>query len=175
MQARLRTTLQNSRLEVADCTLSVDGLEAHLQGNIILRLPLAWSALDLQLTTRTTGTPPSTLVSLNSLLPAVPGSPGEHRATITGSAARQRYDRSCLLCAAGDLFCQCRAFGSKLPVAHRSDSTLSCPTPRLQIPDSRQRRRGPSPTEPQAAARRRDEHRQLRKCQAQPFSCRDPL
>ena len=87
VQARLRTTLQNSRLEVADCTLSVDGLEAHLQGNITLRLPLAWSALDLQLTTRTTGTPPPTLVSLNSLLPAVPGAPGEHRATITGSVA----------------------------------------------------------------------------------------
>lgn len=87
VQARLRATLQNSRLEVVDGALSVDGLEAHLQGNITLRLPLAWSALDLQLTTRVTGAPPPTLVSLNSLLPAVPGATGERRAIITGSVA----------------------------------------------------------------------------------------
>ncbi len=87
VQARLRATLQNSRLEVADGALSVDGLEAHLQGNITLRLPLVWSVLDLQLTTRVTGAPPPTLVSLNSLLSAVPGAAGERRATITGSVA----------------------------------------------------------------------------------------
>lgn len=85
VQARLRTTLQNARLAVADLTLSADGLEAQLQGNITLRLPLAWSALDLQCATRITGTPPPTLAALNSLLPAVPGAVGERRATITGS------------------------------------------------------------------------------------------
>jgi type II secretion system protein N len=84
-QAQGQATLKNGRLDVSDLTLAADGIEAHLQGAISLRLPLEWSALDLQLTTRQTGTPPPPLTTLVSLLPAVPGSQGERRATITGT------------------------------------------------------------------------------------------
>lgn len=86
-QAQGQATLKNGRLEVSDLTLAADGIEAHLQGTISLRLPLEWSALDLQLTARQTGTPPPSLATLVSLLPAVPGSQGERRATITGTLA----------------------------------------------------------------------------------------
>lgn len=86
-QAQGQATLKNGRLEVTDLTLTTDGIEAHLQGAISLRLPLEWSVLDLQLTTRQTGMPPPPLATLVSLLPAVPGSQGERRATITGTFA----------------------------------------------------------------------------------------
>lgn len=86
-QARAQTILKNGRLEVSNLTLAGDGIEAHLQGAISLRLPLEWSALDLQLTTRQTGTLPPSLATLVSLLPAVPGSQGERRASLTGTFA----------------------------------------------------------------------------------------
>jgi type II secretion system protein N len=86
-QARGQATLKSGRLDVPDLTLAADGIEAHLQGAISLRLPLEWSALDMQLTTRQTGAPPPTLAALVSLLPAAPGAQGERRATLTGTFA----------------------------------------------------------------------------------------
>ena len=87
VQARTQATLKDGRLEVSDLTLEADGISAQLQGAISLRQPLAWSALDLRLATRTTGAPPPPLATLVSLLPAVPGATGERRATITGTFA----------------------------------------------------------------------------------------
>src|SRR5262249_18707025 len=86
-QASGRATVANGRVEVSELVVNADGIEARLQGTISLRTPLEWSALDLQLTTRTTGTPPSALASLVSLLPAVSGGQGERRGTITGTFA----------------------------------------------------------------------------------------
>jgi type II secretion system protein N len=86
-KARARATLKSGRLEVSDLALEADGVEAHLQGAISLRLPLEWSAIDLQLTTRQTGTPPPSLATLVSLLPAAPGAQGERRASLTGTFA----------------------------------------------------------------------------------------
>ena len=87
VQAHLRATLAGGRLDIAELRLSADGAEAHAQGALTLRTPLTRSVLDLQLTTHITGSPPPALTSLLSLLPAVPGTTGERRASITGSLA----------------------------------------------------------------------------------------
>jgi type II secretion system protein N len=87
VQAHVRATLTGGRLEIAELKLSADGVEAQMQGGIALRTPLLWSVLDLQLTTRVTGTLPPALASLVSLLPPVPGTAGERQASITGTLA----------------------------------------------------------------------------------------
>jgi type II secretion system protein N len=87
IQARAQATIQQGRVEVSGLTVEADGVEASLQGFIALRLPLEWSTLDLQLTTRQTGNPPPALATLLAFLPAVPGAQGERRATITGTLA----------------------------------------------------------------------------------------
>ena len=86
-QARAHVTLQDGRLEISSLTLAADGVAAQLQGTITLRQPLDWSMIDVQLTTQTVGSPPPPLAMLVSLLPAVPGSATERRATITGTFA----------------------------------------------------------------------------------------
>jgi type II secretion system protein N len=86
-QAHAQATLKDGRVEISALTLAADGVTAQLQGAITLRLPLAWSSLDLRLTTQTVGSPPPPLAMLVSLLPAVPGSTAERRATITGTFA----------------------------------------------------------------------------------------
>lgn len=86
-QAHGQATLQDGRVEIASLTLEADGVTAQLEGTITLRRPLDWSVMDLRLTTRTVGTPPPPLAMLVSLLPAVPGTTGERRATITGTFA----------------------------------------------------------------------------------------
>jgi type II secretion system protein N len=87
VQAHAQATLKDGRVEVSDFALAADGITAQLQGAITLRFPLEWSSLDLRLTTQTIGSPPPPLAMLVSLLPAVPGSQGERRATITGTLA----------------------------------------------------------------------------------------
>lgn len=87
MRAHAQTRLKNGQVEIADLTLETDGVTARLQGAIILRFPLKWSSLDVQLTTQTLGSPPPPLAMLVSLLPTVPGTAGERRATITGTFA----------------------------------------------------------------------------------------
>lgn len=87
LQGTLRTTMRDRRLNIADFTLTGDGIEARLQGALTLDTPFPRSGLALQLTTKTVGTPPPTLVALVSLLPASPHTPGERRATISGSVA----------------------------------------------------------------------------------------
>lgn len=87
IRAHVRAALAGGRLEVSELRLNADGAEAHAQGAVTLRAPLTRSVLDLQLTTRLTGSPPPALTTLISLLPAVPGVPGERRASITGSLA----------------------------------------------------------------------------------------
>jgi type II secretion system protein N len=87
LQGTLRTAIRDGRINVSDLTLASDGIEAHLQGTLTLSTPLPRTGLDLQLTTKTVGTPPPTLAVLTSLLPASPNSPGERRATISGSFA----------------------------------------------------------------------------------------
>lgn len=84
-QVQARATLKDGRVEISDLTLTADGVTAQLQGAITARFPLEWSLLDLRLTTQTVGSPPPPLAMLVSLLPAVPGSPSERRATITGT------------------------------------------------------------------------------------------
>jgi type II secretion system protein N len=84
-QASVRATLASGRIEVPELIVNADGVEARLQGTISLRTPLAWSALNLQLSTRVVGTPSPALASFISLLPAVPGTQGERRAAITGT------------------------------------------------------------------------------------------
>lgn len=87
VQGTLQTTIRDGRLNVSDLTLTSDGIEAHLQGILTLGTPFSRSGLDLQLTTKTIGTPPPTLALLTSLLPASPNAPGERRAAISGSLA----------------------------------------------------------------------------------------
>jgi type II secretion system protein N len=87
VQAQVRASIANGRVEVTDLTLSADGTEATLQGTIVLRTPIERSGLDLRLTTKITGSPPPALKTLLALLPASPHSPGERRALITGSLA----------------------------------------------------------------------------------------
>jgi type II secretion system protein N len=87
VQGTLQTAIRDGRLNVSDLTLTGDGIEAHLQGTLTLTTPLPRSGLDLQLTTKTVGTPSPTLALLTSLLPASPNTPGERRATISGSFA----------------------------------------------------------------------------------------
>jgi type II secretion system protein N len=87
LQARLRATLADGRVEVSELILSADGVEASLQGTMILRTPLERSGLDLRLTARMTGSPSPALKTLLALLPASPNAPGERRAVITGSLA----------------------------------------------------------------------------------------
>lgn len=86
-QAQARATVKNGRLEITNVTLEADGITAQVQGVLTLRLPLEWSALDLQLITRQTGAASPTLSTLVSLLPPIPGAQGERRATITGTLA----------------------------------------------------------------------------------------
>lgn len=87
LQGSLQTTIRDGRVTVSNLTLTSDGIEAHLQGTLTLSTPFPRSGLDLQLTTKTVGTPPPTLAVLTSLLPASPNTPGERRATISGSLA----------------------------------------------------------------------------------------
>ena len=87
LQGKLRTAIRDGRLTVSDLTLTGDGIEAHLQGALTLSIPLPRSGLDLQLTTKTVGSPPPVLAALVSLLPASPNAPGERRAMISGSFA----------------------------------------------------------------------------------------
>jgi type II secretion system protein N len=85
VQGHLRTSLAAGRLEISELKLSIDGVEASLQGGIILRTPLTRSGLDLQLTTNSTGSPPPSLKALLSLLPASQTSSGERRSAVTGT------------------------------------------------------------------------------------------
>jgi type II secretion system protein N len=85
VQAQLRASLAAGRLEISELRLSADGVEVLLQGGITLRTPVARSGLDLQLTTKITGSPPPALKTFLSLLPASQTSPHERRASITGS------------------------------------------------------------------------------------------
>jgi len=87
VQSHLRAALKAERLEIADLSLNADGVEAHLQGTVVLGTPLARSGLDLQLVAKTSGTLPSSLTMLLSFIPASPGMPGERRASITGALA----------------------------------------------------------------------------------------
>jgi type II secretion system protein N len=85
VQTHLRAVLVPGRLEIAELKLNTDGIDTTLKGTITLRTPFARSELALQLTTKTTGSPPPALNALISFLPAVPGMPGEHRALLTGT------------------------------------------------------------------------------------------
>lgn len=87
LQGTLRTVMRDGWLNIADLTLTGDGVEARLQGSLTLSTPLTRSGLDLQVTTKTVGSPPPTLMALVSLLPVSPNTPGERRATISGSVA----------------------------------------------------------------------------------------
>lgn len=86
-RGQLRTVLRDGRLNISDLVLTGDGIEARMQGALTLSTPLPRSGLDLQLTTKTTGSPPPPLVALLSLLPVSPNTPGERHATIRGSLA----------------------------------------------------------------------------------------
>ncbi len=87
LQVQLRASLAAGRLEISELRLAADGVEAALQGGITVRTPVARSSLDLQLTTNITGSPPPTLKTLLSLLPASQTASGERRAAIIGSLA----------------------------------------------------------------------------------------
>ncbi|MGE0820788.1 MAG: type II secretion system protein GspN [Candidatus Binatia bacterium] len=87
VHAALQTTLNSGRLDVTDLTLTADGIEARLRGTVVLSTPVVHSGLDLQLTTKTIGSPPPSLAALVSLLPALPNAPGERSATVRGSVA----------------------------------------------------------------------------------------
>jgi type II secretion system protein N len=87
VQARLQATCKNGRIEVSELTLEADGVTARLQGAVVIRSPVEWSALDLQLTARQTGAPPPGLAALVSLLPVAPGGAGERKAALTGTLA----------------------------------------------------------------------------------------
>jgi type II secretion system protein N len=87
VQAQVRATIANGRIEVSDFTLSADSTEVTLQGTIVLRAPIERSGLNLRLTAKMIGSPPPALKTLLSLLPASSNSPGERRASIAGSLA----------------------------------------------------------------------------------------
>src|SRR5262245_11456452 len=67
VQAQLRASLAAGRLEISELRLSADGVEMSLQGGITLRAPVGRSGLDLQLTTKLTGSPPPALKTVLSL------------------------------------------------------------------------------------------------------------
>ena len=85
VQASLHASVAAGRVEITELRLSADGVEVSLQGGVILRTPLARSGLDLQLTTKITGSPPPALKTLLSLLPASQTADGERRAAISGT------------------------------------------------------------------------------------------
>ena len=85
VQGHLRASLVAGRVEIAELRLSADGVEASLQGGIIVRTPLSRSGLDLQLAAKATDSPPSALKALLALLPASQSARGERRAVIGGS------------------------------------------------------------------------------------------
>lgn len=88
VQVHLRAMLTGKRLEIAECRLMADGVEAHVRGGIMLRTPLTRSGLDLQLTSKIMeGAPPSALIALMSFLPASSPSAKERDVSITGSPA----------------------------------------------------------------------------------------
>ena len=82
LAATLEAEFFQGRAVVHTGKLITDGVEAHVQGSITLRTPLAQSRLDLEFHVKKTGTPPAALASLISLLPDSAGSGG--RASITG-------------------------------------------------------------------------------------------
>jgi type II secretion system protein N len=86
-QAHLRASLAAGRLEIAELELTADGVEASLQGVINLRTPIGRSGLELQLIAKSTGSPSPAVKTLLALLPASPSTPGERRASISGSLA----------------------------------------------------------------------------------------
>src|SRR5581483_943409 len=57
LQGTLRMAIRDGRLNIADLTLTGDGVEARLQGSLTLSTPLTGSGLDLQVTTKTVGAP----------------------------------------------------------------------------------------------------------------------
>lgn len=85
VEGRLHATVKNGLLEIPDLVLNADNTEARLQGTITLNTPLLQSGLNLQLTTKTTGNTSSPLTILLSMLPSLPNTPGERRASIGGS------------------------------------------------------------------------------------------
>lgn len=87
LDARLRATLADGRVEIAELVLNTDGVEVTVQGTVVLRTPWERSGLDLQVATKVTGSPPPALTTLLSLLPTSPHSPYERRAVISGSVA----------------------------------------------------------------------------------------
>ncbi|MEW6299855.1 MAG: type II secretion system protein GspN [Thermodesulfobacteriota bacterium] len=87
IRVHLHTTIADGRTEITELVLDADGVEATLQGTVVLRTPLERSGLDLRLTTKVTGSPPPALTALLSLLPVSPHSPHERRAVISGSLA----------------------------------------------------------------------------------------
>lgn len=87
LEARVRATLADGRVEIAELVLNADGVEATVRGTVVLRTPWERSGLDLQVTTTVTGSPSPALTTLLSLLPASSRSPHERRATISGSLA----------------------------------------------------------------------------------------
>lgn len=87
VRGNLRANLRDGRVNITDVTLMVDGIEARAQGALVLSTPLPRSGLDLQLTTKVVGPAPPALTALVSLLPISPNTPGERRATISGSLA----------------------------------------------------------------------------------------
>jgi len=87
IRAHLQAAITDGRAEITELVLEADGIEAILQGAIVLRTPLERSGLDLRLTTKVTGSPPPALTALLSLLPGSPHSPQERRAVISGPLA----------------------------------------------------------------------------------------
>jgi type II secretion system protein N len=85
VHGNLRANIRDGRVNIADVTLTGDGVEARAQGTLTLSTPLPYSGLELQLVAKTVGSPPPTLTALLSLLPVSPNMPGERRATISGS------------------------------------------------------------------------------------------
>lgn len=87
IRGNLRASVRDGRVSIADVTLTGDGIEARAQGTITLSTPLRHSGLELQLTAKTVGSPPPPLTALLSLLSVSPNTPGERRATLSGSLA----------------------------------------------------------------------------------------
>ncbi|MCS6924995.1 MAG: type II secretion system protein GspN [Candidatus Binatia bacterium] len=87
LDARVRATLADGRVDIAELVLHTDGIEAIVQGTVVLRTPWERSGLDLQVTAKVTGSPSPALTTLLSFLPVSPDSPHERRAAISGSLA----------------------------------------------------------------------------------------
>ena len=88
-QVRLKFTLRSGRLEVQELVANGD-VSLQGSGQVVLRNPIADSALNLRATILPTATTPDGVKAMISLIPRPPGSKPDAPVTVTGTLTRPR-------------------------------------------------------------------------------------